>query len=155
MCDYETAIAVARKYLEHTPRTRHEVEVRLRRASIDPVTIASVMGVLERAGLVDDRAFAAAWVESRSRSKGYGRVRLESELRRKGVDSEIIGEALAQLGADCELDRALTAARSLVGTADTADPGVRRRLAGYLHRRGYSWDTIEQVVSDIASNTDS
>lgn len=152
MGEYEAALAIARRYLEHAPRTRREVEIRLQRAAIAPSAIEMALAALERAGLVDDRAFAAAWVESRSRSKGYGRVRLETELRRKGVDSETIGEALAGVEPASEADRALVIARSLLGSADIADRAVRQRLAGYLHRRGYSWDTIEQVVADLASN---
>jgi len=150
--DYDAAIAIAGRYIEHAPRTRSEVERRLQRAGFEAAVIEAAVKALERAGLVDDRAFARAWVESRSRSRGYGRIRLETELRRKGVDSETISEALAVMEPDSESNRALTVARSLLGSADIADRAVRQRLAGYLHRRGYSWDTIEQVIEAIVSN---
>jgi regulatory protein len=115
--------------------------------------VDEVLTDLQTGGLLDDQAFARAWVESRTRSKGYGRVRLEAELRRKGVDSQFIGDALQQLEADGEMAQARRMAARLLGAADIADCSVRRKLAACLQRRGYSWPTIEQVISDIASNS--
>ncbi len=147
------ARAIAEAYIAHAPRTAAEVVRRLRRSGFDESVIETTVADLTRAGLINDRAFAFAWVESRSRSKGYGRVRLESELRRKGVDSHIIGEALAAVETEREADSARAVAMRLLGSADIADYAVRRRLAGYLQRRGYPWETIEQVIADIASNS--
>ena len=153
MKEAQSARAIAEAFIAHTPRTAAEVLRRLRQAGYDEDIVARTLADLERAGLVDDRAFAMAWVESRSRSKGYGRVRLETELRRKGVDSEVIGEALKQIEPEREHSLARSVALHLLGSADIADYAVRRRLAGYLQRRGYSWETIEQVIADIASNS--
>lgn len=153
MGEVQAARAIAEAFIAHTPRTATEVVRRLRRAGFDDDVVTQTLDDLERSGLVDDRAFANAWVESRCRSKGYGRIRLESELRRKGVDSDIIGEALRQVETDREAETARAVAIRLLGAADIADYSVRRRLAGYLQRRGYSWETIEQVIADIASNS--
>lgn len=152
MSDITAARAVAEAYIAHAPRTSTEVARRLHRSSFDRAVIEKVVADLQQAGLLDDRALAEAWVESRSRSKGYGSVRLDAELRRKGVDSDIIGEAMRLIEPDREVDQARTVALQLIGGADIADYSVRRRLAGRLQRRGYSWPTIEQVLSDIASN---
>lgn len=153
MNDAQSARAMAEAFIAHSPRTAAEVLRRLRRAGFDDDIAARTVADLSRAGLIDDRAFARAWVESRSRSKGYGHVRLETELRRKGVDSDIIGEALELVEPEREQATARAVAIRLLGGADIADYGVRRRLAGFLHRRGYSWETIEQVMADIASNS--
>lgn len=145
---------VALAYLGVAARTRAEVERKLKRSGFHETTVAAVLEDLERSSLLDDRAFALAWVESRSRSRKLGHVRLGAELRRKGVAPEIIAEALASLTAESELEQARTLAKTLLGGADPADPKVRRRLAGYLLRRGHGWDTIEEVLADILSNQD-
>jgi len=153
--DREAAHAVAAAYIDHAPRTKAEVERRLERAGFDAAVIAAVIEEFAKVGLLDDRAFALAWVESRSRSRQLGRVRLEVELRRRGVAREDIEAALATLEGQDEMDRARSLARAFLGSADIHDPKVRKRLAGYLLRRGHAWDTIEQVLLDIESNQDS
>lgn len=148
--DIRSARALAEAYLAHCPRTQAEVVRRLRRAGYEDGTIKTVVDALAGADLLDDMAFAREWVESRSRSRKLGRVRLEAELRRKGVESDAIAEALAGLDSEAQAGRALELARGFIGSADISDPAVRRRLAGYLQRRGHAWETIKQVLCDMA-----
>ena len=51
----------------------------------------------EEVGLVDDDAFARAWVASRQPGKGLARRALAQELRRKGIDDEVAREALDEI----------------------------------------------------------
>lgn len=141
----------ALRYLAAAPRTIHEVRRHLERRKYDADTIARVLDTLTDAGLLDDRAFALAWVESRSRSRLLGRVRLEAELRQRGVAKELIEEALSTLPEEDDHEHALTLARTFIGSQDAGDPAVRRRLAGYLLRRGHLWDTIEKVLLELQS----
>lgn len=154
--EYEDSLHAARamalRYLADAPRTCAEVVRKLQRARYDAETIRAVVEGLRSAGILDDRAFAEAWVESRSRARKLGRVRLESELRTKGVDAEIIHDVLAKLPVDEELENARRLARAYLGSADPGDRAVRQRLAGYLLRRGHVWDTIEQVLLELESN---
>jgi regulatory protein len=143
---------MAEAYVAHCPRTQAEVVRRLRRAGYDADTVETVVDELASAGLLNDRAFARDWVESRSRSRKLGSVRLEAELRRKGVETDAISEALAELDGAAQTARALELARAFIGSADIRDPAARRRLAGYLQRRGHSWETIKQVLCDMTEN---
>ena len=100
-------------------------------------------------GLVDDEAFASAWVESRHAGRGLARRALRHELTTRGVDRDTIDQALAQV--DPESERA--AARALV---DARLPGLSRvdratrvrRLQGLLGRRGYSAGLAMAVISE-------
>lgn len=150
--DIERARAIAAAYIEYAPRTRAEVERRLNRAGIESAVVMSVVDSLCDTGVIDDRAFALAWVESRSRSRGLGAARLEAELRRKGVAPETIAASLATLDPADQVQKAGALARSFIGSADISDAGVRRRLAGYLLRRGHSWETVKQVLCEMAQN---
>ncbi len=149
--DQDAARSVAADFVDRAPRTVAEVERRLRRGGFDPKTVEAVIADLVRAGLLDDRAFALAWVESRSRSRKLGRLRLDSELRRKGVPSEVIAEALATIAEEDAISHARSLAQAFLGSADIEDARVRQRLAGYLLRRGHAWDTIEQVLLELRS----
>lgn len=148
---YQTAKAAALAYVAEAPRTCAEVRRKLQRSGHDAHTVESVVEHMKAVGLLDDRAFAEAWVESRSRARKLGRVRLEAELRTKGVEPEIVRDVLASLSPEDELANARTLARVYLGSADPCDRAVRQRLAGYLLRRGHLWDTIEQVLLELES----
>ncbi len=101
----------------------------------------------EEVGLIDDAAFADAWVESRHHGRGLARRALARELRTKGVDSALIDVAVGRLDSEQEestarelVDRKLRSTRGL-------DREKRlRRLAGMLARKGYAEGLALRVV---------
>lgn len=100
----------------------------------------SVVGRFVDIGLVDDAAFAQAWVESRHSGRGLGRRALATELRRKGVPDQHIEVALAELDGDSERSTAVRLATKKLRTLPAELPvdACVRRVAGLLARRGYS-----------------
>ena len=107
----------------------------------------------DEVGIIDDRAFARAWVTSRHHGRGLARKALAGELRRKGVDSEAVGEALAELGQDTEA----ATARALVERKLRSDRGgppeaLFRRLVGMLARKGYPPGLAVRVVKDALAD---
>jgi len=127
---YESALML----LSYRPRSEGELRQRLLRK-----------GRLRRGGLVDDEQFARAWVESRGAgSSGRGRQVLAGELRAKGLASEVVAEALS--GVD-EHAGAMEAARPRAGRLRGVDYNeFRRRLGGFLQRRGFGYDATSAVV---------
>lgn len=99
-------------------------------------------------GLVDDEAYARAWVRSRHAGRGLGRRALRHELLTRGVDRDVIDEAVAEVSSDDEdaAARALVRAR-LGGLARFDRTTQRRRLVGLLARRGYSSAVAARVVA--------
>lgn len=154
MSDYETAREIALRYIDYAPRTTAEVRRRLARAQVTSEVIEAVITALQSAGLLDDARFSREWVESRSGSKRYGRLRLAAELRAKGIPLEQITEALRDIDANSELHAALSLARERLGGTVNPDPATRRRLVAYLQRRGYNFDIIEQVFAQLITNVD-
>ena len=120
------------------PRTRAQLAAALRRAKVPDEAAEAVLSRFADVGLIDDAAFARAWVESRHHSRGLSRRSLSAELRRVGVASEDIREAVDTLDPEQEV----AAARRLVGQKMAAtrgqSPDARvRRAAGLLARKGY------------------
>jgi regulatory protein len=134
--------SVARKILldrlTGAPRSRADLEKALARKDVPDDVARRLLDRFTEVGLVDDEAFARAWVESRQRGKGLARRALALELHRKGVESEVAASALDELDADAEA----AAARELVrrklrSVRNVPEPARSRRLLGMLARKGY------------------
>ncbi|QTE01314.1 recombination regulator RecX [Streptomyces cyanogenus] len=143
----ERARAICLRLLTGTPRTRKQLADALRKREIPEDVADEVLERFQEVGLIDDGAFADAWVESRHHGRGLARRALARELRTKGVDSALIDDAVAQL--DPEQEEAT--ARELVARKLRATRGLDRdkrirRLAGMLARKGYSEGMALRVV---------
>lgn len=143
----EQARAICLRLLTGTPRTRRQLAEALHKREIPDDVAAEVLARFEDVGLIDDAAFAAAWVESRHHSRGLARRALARELRTKGVDSTVIDEAVEQVDTEQEAEtaRALVE-RKLRSTAGLDQEKRIRRLAGMLARRGYGEGLALHVV---------
>ncbi|WP_018547404.1 recombination regulator RecX [Streptomyces sp. LaPpAH-108] len=143
----ERARNICLRLLTGTPRTRKQLADALRKREIPDEVAEEVLSRFEEVGLINDSAFADAWVESRHHGRGLARRALARELRTKGVDSALIDEAVGQLDSEQEeatarelVDRKLRATRGL-------DRDKRlRRLAGMLARKGYPEGMALRVV---------
>ncbi len=143
----ERARAICLRLLTGTPRTRQQLADALRKREVPEEAAEEVLARLEDVGLIDDSAFAAAWVESRHHSRGLARGALARELRTKGVESTVIDEAVGQLDSEREEEtaRALVE-RKLRSTRGLERDKRLRRLAGMLARKGYSEGLALRVV---------
>jgi regulatory protein len=149
----EVARQICLHQLEARPRTRAELATVLARRSIPDEVAEEVLGRFTDVGMIDDAAFSELWVSSRHRGKGLAGRALRQELRRKGVEDDVIGEAVERLDPATELataralvDRRLGSTRGL-----TADARVRR-LAGMLARKGYPAGVAFRVVREALAD---
>jgi regulatory protein len=112
-----------------------------------------VLDRLAHVGLVDDVDFAQQWVQSRRVNAGKGKRALAAELRTKGLDDDVITEALAGIDAGAERERAEQLVRDKLRREKLGDdPKVMRRLVGMLARRGYSQSMAVDVVTGEIAN---
>ena len=162
--DAEAAMEIAARYLATRPRTRRELELRLRRAGARADVVEVTLERLEMLGLVDDVAFARWWAEQRDRHAPRGRRMVEAELRQRGVSRDVLelvrGEELAEPALDAEAlpgserERAATAlARHLKGRPLPEDPKARQRLGAFLMRRGFDPETVRSTLREAASES--
>lgn len=156
--DIEAARVVAFHFLGYSARTRAEIEKRLARDEFPADIIDQVLGELQDQGFLDDAGFARHWVEDRADRKRYGRTRLKAELTRKGIDRDTAAEALDTIGEDDEFRRAMLAAGSRwePEALQMLDPHAlqkeKSRIAGFLQRRGFTWQTIKKVFDGLLEN---
>ncbi|MFH9864168.1 recombination regulator RecX [Streptomyces sp. NPDC017202] len=143
----ERARAICLRLLTGTPRTRKQLADALSKREIPDDVAEEVLSRFEEVGLINDSAFADAWVESRHHGRGLARRALAQELRTKGVDPALIGEAVDRL----DPEREEATARELVARKLRSTRGLDRdkrlrRLAGMLARKGYPQGMALRVV---------
>ncbi|RLV10464.1 recombination regulator RecX [Streptomyces griseocarneus] len=145
----EQARAICLRLLTGSPRTRKQLADALAKRGIPAEAAEEVLSRFEDAGLIDDAAFADAWVESRHHGRGLARRALARELRTKGVDSTLIDEAVGQLDSDQEERTARELVRRKLRATRGLDREKRlRRLAGMLARKGYAEGLALRVVRE-------
>ena len=143
----ERARAICLRLLTGTPRTRKQLADALRKREIPDEAAEEVLSRFEEVGLINDSAFADAWVESRHHGRGLARRALARELRTKGVDSALIDEAVSRLDSEQEEETARElVARKLRATRGLDRDKRVRRLAGMLARKGYPQGLALRVV---------
>jgi regulatory protein len=146
----ERARQLCLRLLTLAPRTRGQLADALRKRGIPDEAAEAVLSRFEDVGLIDDAAFARAWVESRHYSRGLAGRALSAELKQRGVAAEEIRAAIdEQLGPDAEV----SAARRLVDKKLAATRGLpqeqrTRRLAGMLARKGYPPGLAFRVIRE-------
>lgn len=143
------------RLLTGTAKTRKQLADALRRREIPDDVAEQVLDRLEEVRLIDDAAFADAWVESRHAGRGLARRALAQELRTRGVAGELVEQAVGRLGSEEEGE----AARALVDRKLRATRGLERqarmrRLVGMLARRGYSEGLAFRVVREALGEED-
>jgi regulatory protein len=147
LCDRALRLLAARS------RSAAEIRRRLRRDGALADRIERVIGTLMSRGFLDDAAHARAVTRSRVRGRGTSARRIEQELRRQGVPADVATEAIGEVFADEAIDEAtvaLTVARKRAALlADLPAPVQRRRLYGFLARRGYSPDIVRAAVEAV------
>jgi regulatory protein len=170
--DPAVVLEAAARFLEARSRSVHEVRRRLGGAGYRSELVEGAIARMTELGMLDDEAFARAWVESRDRARPRGERAIREELRLKGIDREtvdiVLGERrdrAAEAGAgdddDSEPPSAdRTAAERLLAKgaralARVTDPRQRRQRAyALLARHGFDPETCRDVAATLADDPD-
>jgi len=143
----EQAYQRALRYLSYRPRTEAELRAYLDKHGVAASIIDQVIARLRDLGLVDDAAFARAWVENRGTFRPRGRRALRAELQQKGVPQADIERALAEV--DEERWALQAGAKALRRYAHLEWPAFRQKMGAYLARRGFDYETIRAVLPQL------
>lgn len=136
-------------YLSIAPRAGKEIRKYLLDKGYDIDVVVATVEKLIAYRYIDDYAYAQSYIKSKS--KKYGKFRIASELKQKGIDSETISELLDESGEDGIVE----VARKYVKSHKSTDV---QKLKRFLAGRGFSWDAISSAVryldEDGAFNVD-
>lgn len=173
--DPAVVLEAAARFLEVRARSVSEVRRRLTTAGYRTDLVDGAITRMTELGMLDDAAFAQAWVESRDRSRPRGERAIRAELGLKGVDRTVVDAVLAARRADAlggadgavepdpdlapvSVDRA--AAERLLAKherslARVADPRKRRAQAySLLARNGFDPETCREAAAAVTATAD-
>ena len=149
------ARGICLRALTGAPKTRKQLADLLAKKEIPADVAAAVLDRFTEVGLIDDAAFAAAWVSSRQSGRGLARRALSAELRAKGVDGEVAATALEAVDPQDEWDTARHLVARKLGSMSRLDRvTAERRLIGMLARKGYGGGLAGFVVREALDDRD-
>jgi len=138
---------VAIRQLARRGMSRWELEQLLTKREIEPEVYGPELDRLEAMGVIDDASLATTLAFTQHSRKGLGRTAIEQELKRRHIDPVLIETALADIGDVDELERATELAVKRMGQLSSYDDETaRRRLHGFLSRKGYASDVVRQAM---------
>jgi regulatory protein len=144
--EVKRAYAAALNLLGYRARSVSEVQQRLQQRDFSERATAATVERLLREGYLNDSGFGQAWIESRQRSSPRSARALRYELRRKGVETEIIEEVFQQVEID-EEGAAWTAIEPKLDRWRALDNfQFRQKVGGFLARRGFGHDVVRPVI---------
>jgi regulatory protein len=147
----QAAYNAALKLIAQRDRTLHEVRTRLAEKGFSPAAVAGAIERLRRLGYLDDLAYATRAIADVLTVRPAGPRYVTDRLRLKGVHPDVVREALAQAYPD-ELaeEMAYRAAAKRLARLRHDDPITRRRkLAGFLSRRGFDYDDVQRALRRV------
>jgi len=148
MADDEIEVAYQRalRFLSYRPRSSFEIEKKLKDLEFSETVIEKVIKRLQEKKYLDDFKFAEMWVENRNEFRPRSYRVLSWELRQKKISEDIIRQVLDDT--DPELNLAQTAAEKYARRLEHYDfETYKKKLTGFLARRGFSYGVVKQVVT--------
>ncbi|CCH89699.1 Regulatory protein recX (modular protein) [Modestobacter italicus] len=143
------AKGICLRALTGAAKTRKQLAELLAKKEVPEEAANAVLDRFTDVGLIDDAAFAAAWVTSRQSGRGLARRALAAELRAKGVDGEVAAAAVAEVDPQSEWDSARRLVERKVPSMRRLDRvTAERRLMGMLARKGYGGGLAGYVVRE-------
>ena len=134
----------ALRHLSRRDHSRAELTRKLA-AHGDADEIDAVIERMGELGLQSDTRYAEAFV--RGKAGRFGASRLRSELARRGIDRDLINEAIAGECVESEADRARAVLRGRF-TEPPADAREWARQARFLQTRGFAPDLIRKLLKE-------
>lgn len=144
----EVAYLKAMRFLGYRTRSEAEIQRKLTDQGFAQQVVDATVQRLKDNGFLGDTKFAQDWIENRTTFRPRSKRMLAIELRQKGVDDEVIEQALAETEDEQVLayQSATKYARRLAGMEWEK---FRKRLGEYLIRRGFSYGTIVPILRQV------
>ncbi len=143
----QLGLKTAFRYLSYRPRSEFELREKLHRRGFNAETEEMVIARLKKQGLVDDVAFARLWSDSRESLSPRSQWLAGLELKKKGIADDIIAQATTVIDDDESAYRAALSKARRLPHAEYED--FRRKLGGYLRRRGFDYEITGQTVKRV------
>ncbi len=149
------AKGVVSRLFRFRPRSEQEIRAKLTEKGFSGTIIAETVAYFKKIRLIDDTLFARGWIQSRL-NKPFGIKRIRLELKAKGVDEETLNQEFGKAKENySEPDAIFRLAAKRLKTYQSLEKAVaKRRLSGYLLRRGFSPGAVSKTLRGIFNHDD-
>ena len=151
---FEKAKNYAFLLLKFRLRSENELIERLKRKNFSEELSREVVNFLKEKKFIDDNLFARSWINSRLK-RPFGLRRIRSELRAKGVEKEVVEEEISSISDNyAEADIVADLIKQKLNKLKGIEPIVaKRRIYGYLIRRGFSPEVVINILNRLCKQT--
>ncbi len=143
----------AYRYLGNRNHSSFELKLKLSKKGYQKEIINKVIIELKGKGYIDDHKFAESFVRTRVERRKEGIVKINSELRKRGINNEIISEVISNSSNDpIHFDNALELAEKKYQTLKNKSleyQKLKGRLFNFLKGKGYTPDIIFKVIDNV------
>lgn len=143
--DAEAAYFRAVRFIQYRPRSRMEVEKKLKTLGYPAESVGKAVERLTEEGWLDDENFAKAWAEAKTLSQLYGRIRVRHDLVMKGINGKTVDKILD------ELYNTVSEPEIAVRWLNKKYPDPREvedtKLIQSLMRHGFNYSTSQNAVT--------
>ncbi len=144
----------ALKLIEIRDRTQKEMRTKLLEKGYDEETAEKEIAFLKEYGYIDDERFAAHFTSDAINLKKWGKSRIRTELLRRGIDRNIIDDAIEEAFSETDDDRLYQEMEKRFRGADFGNMKERTRIFNFYLRRGFSPDEIKGAMNRMSSFRD-
>ncbi|MDF2545470.1 MAG: recX [Anaerosolibacter sp.] len=138
------------KLLSYRGRTKQEMEIKMKEKGYEASVVEKTIAFLQSNNYINDEDFASSYIRDKVNIQKLGKMRIKQELYQKGIDKNIIQEAISeQIDHEDELETALNLGRKkLDSTYRNDDKNAQyRKLGSFLQRKGFDYDVIKKVLN--------
>ena len=132
--------------LEYRNYSKRELTEKIARTAASREAAQAAAGRMEELGLIDDRRFGEDYARELFSRKGYGARRAAQELRRKGLDQELVQELVEKYGSPEQSEENIRRVLEKKYPGWREDEKVRRRAFAALQRLGYSYQEVREAM---------
>ena len=146
--DKEKAFLYAMNYISRYTSTKKQLANKLYEKGYLKQIVDYVVEKTEKFGYINDLDYAKCYIEYNKRLKG--KVRLKSELKAKGISSEILAIVLEDF--EDNSNSVYDLAKKHSKNKDINDPNYVAKLNRYLAYKGFDWSAISSCIEKLKNN---
>jgi regulatory protein len=146
----EQALQKMQKYCAYQDRSHREVSEKLQEMGIWGDEAGKIIVALIEEKFLDEERFARSFVRGKFRIKQWGRLKIEMELKQKGISGYCLKAGLSEITDDVYRDTLKAVLEKKRTSLDTTDFYVQKvKLAQYAFSRGYESEIVWEVVNEL------
>ena len=140
--------------IEFKDRTEKELRDKFKEKGYDENDTEDEIEFLKNYGYIDDKRYAEHFTHDAINIKKWGKMRIRTELLRKGVDRETVDNTIEDAFFEVEDDLVLTQMQTRFKNSDFSNIKERTRIFNFFMRRGFSPDEIKGAMNKMSSFDD-